>query len=307
MKRFPTLVRVLIFCCILSTPLYAYVTRKVLSSSKTIMQIKWPSGPINWQMTTTPGSNISGSREVGDVMRQSFRTWSSIPTALISFTEGPPVTVKAGNDGKNVVVTNLKDNDWTALGLDQSILALTVSFFSDTGQLLDADIVFNPSLSFSTNDTVPPDKIDFQSVLTHEIGHLLGLDHTPSVSSTMFWVIRDGMANQRTPTADDIAGVSSIYPSASFFSKGTLQGTVRTTANVPVYGAVVVAVNSNGQSVASVITDMDGRYSIAGLDAGQYTVYAQTLDVFTNSDDFPTLSRINPGQKVTTGFTARFR
>src|SRR5262249_13751543 len=151
MNRFPTLVSVLIFSCILSTPLHAYVSRKALSSSNNVVQTRWPAGPITWQMTTTLGSNISGSREVGDVIRQSFKTWSSIPTALISFTESPPVTAKFGKDGKNVVVTNLSDNDWTALGLDQSVLAFTLSSWSDTGQIMDADIVFNPSQIFSTN------------------------------------------------------------------------------------------------------------------------------------------------------------
>ena len=89
--------------------------------------------------------------------------------------------------------------------------------------------------------------------------------------------------------------------------KGAIQGAVRTITNVPVYGAVVVALNASGQPVASAVTDPMGQYSIMGLDAGSYTVYAQPLDGFTTSDDFPTLSDIYPGRTVMTGFDARFR
>jgi hypothetical protein len=111
----------------------------------------------------------------------------------------------------------------------------------------------------------------------------------------------------RVPSADDITGVQAIYPTTAFFSKSTLSGTVRTTANVPVFGAVVVAVNASGQPVASALTDTNGQYTIAGLDAGTYTVYAQPLDGATTAANVYTLPRIYPGQNVNTSFTARFR
>jgi hypothetical protein len=321
MSQLGTLTKILIFTCVLSTPVYAYVTLRGLSSTNSIVQIKWLSSPISWQMNPTAGPNISGPREVGDIIRQSFRAWSSISTAVITFAEGSPTTDKFGYDGKNVIVTNLSTSEWSALGLGQSVLAFTAVHWSDTGsitdrlgqhvafpgQIMDADIVFNPSYEFITDETLSSNRVDFQSVMTHEIGHFLGLDHSPSVSSTMFWATYAGESSQRTLTADDIVGVSSIYPSASFLSKGTLKGVVRTTANVPVYGAVVLAINSGGQSVGSAITDPTGQYSIMGLDPGLYTVFAGTLETFTTSGNFYTLSEIYPGQTVATGFTGRFR
>ena len=90
-------------------------------------------------------------------------------------------------------------------------------------------------------------------------------------------------------------------------SNATLSGTVRTTANVAVYGAVVVAVNSTGQPVASAVTDPSGRYSISGLESGTYTVYAEPLDGPTGSANVSTLSEIFAGQTVNTNFTTRFR
>lgn len=324
MNRPQTLRTVLILSVaslVIATPFYAYVTSRILSPTNDIVQLRWPAGPISWQMNNNPASNISGSRPFADVVRQSFTTWSSIPTAIITFAEGSPTTAGLGYDGKNVVVASLTTDQWISLGVGEDVLAFTLSKWADTagsttpsgqpaafaGQFLDADIVFDPLVPFSTDDTKSPSKYDFQSVLTHEIGHLLGLDHTPVNSATMFWEAGSDSLLQRSLSTDDMSGVSSIYPSALFLSKGTVQGTVRTTTNFPVYGAVVVALNASGQPVASAVTDPGGQYSIMGLDAGSYTVFVQSLDGFTTSDDFNTFSDIYPGKSVMTGFTTRFR
>jgi hypothetical protein len=101
--------------------------------------------------------------------------------------------------------------------------------------------------------------------------------------------------------------VSTIYPSPAFATKGTIRGTVRNTANAPVYGAIVVAVNANGLPVASGLTDPNGQYTIAGLDAGPYTVYAESMDMPLTIGNVSTLPRIYPGLVVSTNFTTRFR
>ncbi|PYS53345.1 MAG: hypothetical protein DMG13_13110 [Acidobacteria bacterium] len=327
MNRFRILLKVLAVTLALAAPLYAYVTSKGLSSTNSIVQIKWANGafPIRWQMNPAAGSNITGSRQQSDVVRESFQAWSAIPTATITFAEGPATaaSVKPAYDGMNVITTNLTSSDWSALGVGSGVLAFTIFSWADrggpgvvdslgravsfAGQMTEADIAFNPAYEFSTEATVPSDKVDFQSVVTHEIGHFLGLDHSPIVASTMYWILDEGLSTPRTLWTDDIAGVSSIYPSASFSLKATLSGTVRTTANVAVYGAVVVAVNSTGQPVASAVTDPSGRYSISGLESGTYTVYAEPLDGPTGSANVSTLSEIFAGQTVNTNFTTRFR
>jgi hypothetical protein len=122
----------------------------------------------------------------------------------------------------------------------------------------------------------------------------------------MFWLQPTGYMYQRNLSTDDIAGISTIYPPANFSSTGTLNGHVKTMSNTPVYGAIVVAVNASGQPVASTVTDPGGNYSIQGLPAGTYTVFAEPLSGRIGPGNIGTLSQIYPNATVFTGFTTRY-
>ncbi len=309
----------LVAALMLAAPLWAYVTSRSLSNTGTVVQQRWKSAvSIPYRINPTKGANVTGSGDQSAIFRASFASWQALTTATISFAEGATTaaTVKPGFDQVNLITSNITASDYAS-----SALGLTIVYSFDQGgvvdefgraidfpgQIVEADIMFNPSTQFSIDAATPANRIDLQSVATHEIGHFLGLDHTSLLSSVMFPTLTDGASYARTLSADDIAGISTIYPSASFATKGSLTGTVRTTGNVAVYGAIVTAVNSNGQPVASAITDTTGKYTIAGLDAGSYTVYAEPLDQPITASNVSTLARINPGATVFTNFTTRFR
>lgn len=303
----------------LATPVLGYLPARTIATDGRVVVRKWANSslPIVWRMNPTRGSNVTGARELGDVFRLSFQAWQSVSTAAVSFSQGQATdaSVKGGFDQINVISTNVAPADYAtdALGLTLgfSFDGAGVDQFGRTiefaGQIIEADILFNPTVTFSTETTTPSNRIDLQSVATHEVGHLLGLDHTNFVSATMFPTLIEGASFARVLTLDDAIGVSTLYPSAAFATRGSISGTVRTTANAPVFGAIVVAVNANGQPVASTITDPDGRYTIAGLDAGSYTVFAEPLDQPATADSFFTLARVFPGRTANTNFTTRFR
>jgi len=301
-------------------PLWAYVTSRSLSHTGDIVQQKWGPGafPLQWQINPIQGPKVTGSVGQEDVFKASFATWQALTTASISFAEGPPASAstKPGYDQINLITTNLAPADYpyAALGLTQvfsfdqgNVVDQFNRHIDFPGQIMEADIMFNPTTQFSTDTPTPSDKMDLQSVATHEIGHFVGLDHSGILSATMFPTLTSGANYPRTLSSDDVAGVSTIYPTASFGAKGTLTGTIRTTQNVPVYGALVTAVNANGQPVASAITDPNGNYTIAGLDSGSYTIYAEPLDQPITAANVSTLARIYGGFTVFTNFTTRFR
>src|SRR6185436_21123392 len=123
--------------------------------------------------------------------------------------------------------------------------------------------------------------------------------------ATMSPRIGTGVSAPRALSSDDIAGVSSLYPTASYLTKGSISGTVRLTSNASVYGAIVVAVNSNGQPAAHGVSDTRGNYTIYGLDAGNYTIYAEPMDSPFSFDDQGVFGAIFPTSTVSTSFTTR--
>jgi len=290
-----------------ATPLGAYVLTLARSSSGEILRYKWKSFPITWRMNPINGANLSGTRTPADVFTASFAAWQSIPTASISFTRGPntDTTTQPGDDGINLVTTNVPASNFPA-----GVAALTRTVML-SGVIVEADIFVNANsnIPFTTNESATPGYVDLQSTMTHEMGHLLGMDHSPLLSATMLWNSTTGIIYGRVPSSDDMIGVSILYPSALFATKGKINGAVRTIANSSVYGAVVVAVNSNGAPVASTITDPNGNYTIEGLDAGSYTVYAEPLDGPTTIQQIstydPDLPPLYPGAQVNTNFTTR--
>ena len=320
MKKLFGLLLIIAIATVASQPLRAYVTAKSRSTAGTIVPHKWDASsfPIIWQMNPIQGANVTGSRTQAAVLNQSFQAWQSVvPVSLQQGSDAAP-TAKANQfDGVNLITTNTSAND-----LPTGVFAYTYVFYFDdggpgvvdqlgrpvsfAGQIIEADMAFTQSFPFTTSLTASQNQVDLQSIATHEAGHFLGMDHATNTSSTMFWSTIPGFTYQRNLTSDDIAGISTLYPPATFTAKGTLTGTVRTTSNVPVYGAIVVAVNTNGVPVASTLTDPSGTYSIQGLDPGPYTVYAEPLSGRISPGNIGTLSNVYPGSTVNTGFTTRY-
>jgi hypothetical protein len=231
--------------------------------------------PVSYWISEKGSPRISNGSDMAAI-QSSFRTWESISTASIAFSyKGTTPAATVGRDGQNVVT--FTDN---SAPLGSSVIAATFSFFkTENGQLLfdESDIAFNPSLDFSTS--AETDKFDIQSVLTHEIGHLLGLDHSAMVSSVMVPFGVPGQLDQRVLSYDDIAGVMEIYPNLSTMPPtGQIRGVVQA-GGVPVFGAHVVAVDSSGTAVVSTLSQKDGSYVLRFLPPETYRVFAEPLDL----------------------------
>ena len=101
-------------------------------------------------------------------------------------------------------------------------LAITTTTFNvRTGKLYDADLEMNASVHiFTTVDSPPCSALgqsgcvstDVQNTVTHELGHALGLDHSPDSRSTMFAGAELGETSKRVLDDGSVEFVCTAYP-----------------------------------------------------------------------------------------------
>jgi predicted Zn-dependent protease with MMP-like domain len=156
--------------------------------------------------------------EIERVAEASFVEWSDVqcPTgpATLAFSRLADVTCRKAEynpDDANANIVLFQDNKWNYTGEYNTLAKTTVTYDNDTGEIFDADIELNQAFNeFTTGDS---DVVyDLQSILTHEIGHFFGLDHSADLNATMTPGYDQGSTELRTIEADDIAGVCAIYP-----------------------------------------------------------------------------------------------
>lgn len=275
----------------------------------------------------TPGGQLN---EIEQVIQQSLGVWTGVTaSSLTPSSLGALTRLNSANgcasDGLNSICFDQPDAAFTpgVLAFTRVITADAIGIqigsgpvSTEVGQILDADIYFNPSdstVSFATPSALSanPKAYDLESVLTHELGHFLGFSHSAVWNSMMFpFAPAPGTYTGVRPTTqqpdaplgdDDRAGLRTLYSDPHDVQYiGSIEGRVlpanplslpASPPNVTgIFGAHVVAVDTaSGAVIAGTLggwscqapgpVQFDGTYVLDHLPVGHtYSVYAEPLD-----------------------------
>lgn len=268
--------------------------------------------------------------EIEAVITQSMAVWTGVSgTTLVPGTFAAVARTATqnacGSDGVNSICFDQADGAFTP-----GILAFTRVITADiigvqvgtgapstqVGQILDADIYFDPGNSMITFATpaalaTTPTSYDFESLMIHELGHTLGFSHSAVLAAMMYpFAPAPGTFSGTRPTAqqpdaplgdDDRTGLRVLYPNpADTINVGSISGHILAAnslslpASPPgvtgIFGAHVVAVDAaSGAVIGAALggwscaapgpAQFDGTYEIGHLPVGHsYQVYAEPLD-----------------------------
>lgn len=239
---------------------------------------------LYWQNPSSVGIVIQsgGSDDVPDesdttALRNAIAAWNEAPLSGATLIENLDPSAQASTNWTSsgihlVMFDEANTSGWFPNG--SGIVAITPLWFYSNGRITDADILYNGSdFQFTTSQELG--SFDIQDVGVHEIGHFLGLDHSGHAGASMYPYVDSSVILHRSLSADDVAGVRSIYSGGS---TAALSGFVFDALSDAVDGAYVVAVDGDGRTSGGALTNASGAFVIRGLDPGEYTAYAVPLD-----------------------------
>lgn len=246
--------------------------------------------PITFSTSlTAPNPSFRAESDVKGAIERSLATWERAADIKfqIAWTDKQTVSPsgKSGDGTSLVTVAQTPENLQLFGGEATEVSARTRIFFSRKGFITEADIVLNPYEQFSTDGAIGT--FDFEATLTHEIGHLLGLEHSSVTGATMHeHQGKNGTYNlpgygSRTLAKDDVAGIRALYGANAADEEnccGTIGGKLLLANGKPAKDFRVWAEEAeSGRVTAAVATDADGSYRIEGLESGIYKIFTQNV------------------------------
>lgn len=184
------------------------------------------------------------TEQVQQVFRDAIATWSAVdcggidpsPHFMIDVLTDLNACTRSGHNGRgnnvNSIMFVADEREWTQTrGWSPVAFAVTLAWhLQETGEIVDVDMEINEGRGTWTicdaggcddGGTICPlsgcgrdgGPVDLQNVITHELGHYLGMGHTTAehVDATMYASAQFGELTMRDLATDDVAGLCDAY------------------------------------------------------------------------------------------------
>jgi hypothetical protein len=175
-----------------------------------------PKGTWVYRLNTNSVPFSVGSGNLSNIAQLGFSAWSDAISNKVTFTAGSPTSATRANlDGQNIIAWGRTSG---------SALAVTYTWYYTSGllkgQVAEVDTIMNLKFNWSwtpfnlKNLCASTNSYDAQDILTHELGHWVGLndEYTSAYTdNTMYGYGSKAEVKKDTLTTGDASGVSAIY------------------------------------------------------------------------------------------------
>ena len=235
-------------------------------NTNTVVVLVSENGPSTWSSTDSFNSVINQ-------IRQATKAWNGISSSALRVRFGGLENTATPRNAPGIDCV-FEDLPPGLLGYGGPTAVDAVATAPDGSQFIP---ITRSAMHLNLNLTIAPGPSyneSFYTTAVHEMGHGLGLQHT--FTSAAMSTATTRATNLTHPLgADDMAGISLLYPNSTLSQYGSISGQI-TAAGQPVHLQSVVAIRPGGDAI-SAISDPDGSYRISGIPPGDYYVYAHPL------------------------------
>ena len=219
------------------------------------------------------------SEAVRSAVQLSMAQWNAVPRSALNFSLGADVQNADYNANNHVIYYDSNNSSGWFGGGSMTVAITPIQYSTGDGSIQDIDVIFNGQRwDFSTG--IVPGDFDIQDVLTHELGHVAGLDHSPVHGSSMWPYVSPGQWLHRSISDDDKSGAVAAARQGGF---AQMRGKLRRANSATVAGGAVGAIRAqDGRLAAVVLTNSNGDWVIRDLPPGDYHLYALPLEGVTS-------------------------
>lgn len=185
-----------ILVCAAAEPVMAYT---LLSPRR-----RWASTPVSVRTYYVGNSTITDGDGGVTAVVGAIKTWgivSSSSTTSAAVRGSAPATIMLNTNGNVCTGTCLA-------------ATLTGYYVSQTGddRIYDADVYTNQAYDYySSGESGCSGEYDINGIMTHEVGHVIGIGHSNVAGATMYPTVSACDLSPRSLASDDIAARDDLY------------------------------------------------------------------------------------------------